>query len=75
MTADLITVYANWGLGGEGGQDLVRIFTALPEDENPPTGGGGDPNPVPEPATLSLFALGGSAALASIRRRRRAALP
>jgi hypothetical protein len=74
LTADLITVYTNWGIGGDGGQDIVRIFTALPEEENPPPGGGGDPAPVPEPATISLFALGGSAALASIRRRRRAAL-
>jgi hypothetical protein len=73
LTADLITVYTNWGTDDFGGQDIVSIFTALPEDQNPP-GGGGDPNPVPEPAKLSLFALGGSAALASIRRRRRAAL-
>jgi hypothetical protein len=71
LTADLITVYTNWGTDDFGGQDVLSIFTALPEDQNPPDGG---PAPVPEPATLSLFALGGSAALASIRRRRRAAL-
>jgi hypothetical protein len=68
---DLVTVYATWGtLAGDAGQDLLRIHTALPPD----TGGGPtDPAPVPEPGTLSLFFLGGSAAVASLRRRRREA--
>lgn len=71
-TADTINLVVNWGVGGEGGLDFLNLFTAIPVDENP-TGGPTDPNPVPEPGTISLFALGGSAALASIRRRRRAA--
>ena len=69
-TADLVDVFVNWGLGGDGGQDLLTVHTALlPEVTEPPTG----ENPIPEPGTLSLFALGGSAALASLRRRRQAA--
>ncbi len=69
-TADVVSVFATWGTAsGEAGQDLLNIHTAFTPDENePPTG----PAPVPEPGTISLFALGGSAALASLRRRRRA---
>jgi hypothetical protein len=65
-TADLVTVYPNWGLPtGDAGQDVLRIFTALPVVEAPP-----DTDPVPEPGTLSLLALGATGALASWRRRR-----
>jgi hypothetical protein len=67
-TADIVTVLVNWGIGQDGGQDVLRINTGFaPEDPTDPP----DPTPVPEPGTLSLFVLGGSAALASIRRRRR----
>jgi PEP-CTERM motif len=69
-TADVVTVFATWGFGGDGGQDILNIRTGfVPDDTNPP-----DPAPVPEPGTLSLFVLGGSAAFASIRRRRREAI-
>jgi hypothetical protein len=68
-TADVVSIFVNWGLGGDGGLDVLNIHTALDEVIEPPTG----ENPIPEPGTLSLFALGGSAALASLRRRRRAA--
>jgi len=70
-TGDLVQVFVNWGIGQDGGLDELIIHTALPEINEPP--GGDGTNPVPEPGTLSLFALGGSAALASWRRRRRGA--
>jgi PEP-CTERM motif len=72
-TADIVTVYTNWGTtSGEAGQDLLTIHTAFaPGEHEPPLPPG--PEPVPEPGTLSLLALGGSGALASLRRRRRAA--
>jgi hypothetical protein len=73
-TADLVTVYANWGDESFGGQDILQIHTALPPDltgEEPPP----DPAPVPEPGTLSLLVLGGSSALAALRRRRRGQQP
>jgi len=68
-TGDVVSVLATWGTSsGDAGQDLLRIHTAFTDGEiDPPT----DPAPVPEPGTLSLFALGGSGALASLRRRRR----
>ncbi|MGB2714714.1 MAG: PEP-CTERM sorting domain-containing protein [Vicinamibacterales bacterium] len=74
-TADVVSVYANWGLPtGEGGQDLLTIHTALDVVEPPPPPPPPpDPSPVPEPGTLTLLALGGSGALASRWRRRRTA--
>jgi hypothetical protein len=68
-TSDVVSVFATWGTqSGDAGQDVLRIHTAFAPVDDPPT----DPEPVPEPGTLSLFALGGSAALASLRRRRQA---
>ena len=69
-TADIVSVFANWGAGTDGGQDLLRINTALTPTVTEP---GPGPAPVPEPGTLSLLALGGSSAIAALRRRRRAA--
>jgi len=73
-TADLVTVYANWGDDSFGGQDILQIHTALPVSIDEPPTDPTDPAPVPEPGTLSLLALGGSSALAAIRRRRRASV-
>jgi PEP-CTERM motif len=70
-TADVVSVFVNWGVGGEGGQDLLSIRTALPVVDEPPP----DPKSVPEPGTLTLLALGASCALASRRRRRNANQP
>lgn len=60
-TADVVTLFPNWGDAFFGGADLLRIHTAQ-SGTNPP-------NPVPEPGTFALFALGGTVA-AAIRRRR-----
>jgi hypothetical protein len=51
-----------WASGGEGGYDSLTVHTGIAAV---------DPTPVPEPGTLTLFALG--AAGASVVRRRRAA--
>jgi len=70
--ADLVSVYANFGLSSDqGGQDLVRIHTAFLPGERDPPPPPPDPAPVPEPATLTLVALGASGAWVSRRRRRR----
>lgn len=66
-TADVVSVYANWADTTGSGGDLLRINTALPVSTTPGS-------PVPEPGTLSLLAIGGSIALATQRRRRRANL-
>jgi hypothetical protein len=69
-TADIVTVFVNWGFpDGSGGGDLLNIHTALqPEVEPPPPP---PPTGVPEPATLSLFGLA-SASLLLRRFRSRA---
>jgi hypothetical protein len=54
------------GLGGIGGYDSLTVHTGVAQiDDNP--------NPVPEPGTLSLFTLGGIAALVRRRREKKAA--
>lgn len=69
-TADVVTAYVNWGIGGDAGTDVLNIHTAfLPGEHEPPPPPPDPTNPVPEPGTLYLVALGGSAVLASRRRR------
>jgi hypothetical protein len=52
----------NWAFGEFGGSDTLRIHTSL---VLPPS------NPIPEPGSLTLLAVGGAAALARRRRARR----
>jgi hypothetical protein len=64
-TGDIVSLGLNWGDAAFGGLDLLNIHTTLSVNEPTP-----NTNPVPEPGTLSLLALGASGALAARRRRR-----
>jgi hypothetical protein len=56
-TADVVTLFPVW----DGGNDILRIHTALSGTQPPPPG-------VPEPSAAALFAL--AAAAIAVRRRR-----